>query len=110
MQQVSPAQLKEWLAAAQRGEKPAPALIDVREPWEHEICRIEGARLIPMGTITSRLGEIEHDTPTVVICHHGARSAQVGHFLEQQGFGPMVNLAGGVAAWAAQVDPAMPTY
>lgn len=110
MQQLGPVQVKEWLDAAQAGGAEAPLLLDVREPWEFDICRIDGAQLMPMRSVPARLEELPRDRPIVVVCHHGGRSAQVGYFLEQQGFSQITNLQGGVAAWAGLVDPAMPTY
>ena len=65
---------------------------------------------MPMQTIPLRLDELDPDKRIVCICHHGARSMQVGLFLESRGFSDVVNLSGGVAAWARSVDPAMPTY
>jgi rhodanese-related sulfurtransferase len=87
-----------------------PLLLDVREPWELDICRIEGAEPLPMSQIVSRLGELDPERETVVICHHGIRSAQVVLYLEHVGFTRVINLQGGVAAWAREVDPEMPTY
>ena len=107
MDQLTPAQLKAWLDDSAR---PAPLLLDVREPWEFDICRIPGARLVPMRSIPARHVELDKSADIVAICHHGARSFQVAMFLEQQGFGRLHNLAGGVAAWAKDVDPAIPTY
>ncbi len=107
MREIRPPDLAAWLADPNRAK---PVLLDVREPREYEICRIEGSQLIPMGTVPARLGEIDREAEVVVICHHGARSARVGLFLEAQGFAKVINLAGGVAEWAAQVDPAMPRY
>lgn len=107
MRQISATQLKEWLADNGR---PAPLLLDVREPWEFETCRIPGAQSMPMRGVPARYTELPKDGDIVVICHHGARSFQVGMFLEQTGFSGVINLQGGVAAWARDVDPAMPTY
>ena len=107
MRQISPAQLAQRLNDAQQ---PAPLLLDVREPWELEICRIEGSVAMPMGSVPARFPEFDRDRETVVICHHGGRSAQVCMFLERQGFSSVINLAGGVAGWAAQVDPRMAQY
>lgn len=107
MQQISAPQLKAWLDDPARQ---APAMVDVREPWEFDVCRIQGAKPMPMRSIPARFPELDRDAETVVICHHGARSFQVCMFLEQQGFKKVFNLYGGVAAWAQQVDPAMPTY
>ena len=110
MQQISAPQLKSWLDECVAGTRVKPHLLDVREPWEFEVCHIAEARLMPMRSVPARLTEIDRDAETVVICHHGARSYQVGLFLEQQGFSKVLNLYGGVAAWAQQVDTAMPTY
>jgi rhodanese-related sulfurtransferase len=60
--------------------------------------------------LAERFETLDPAAPTVLICHHGMRSAQVGYFLEQHGFSDIVNLNGGVARWAEQVDPAMPRY
>jgi rhodanese-related sulfurtransferase len=110
MEQMTAPELKAWLAESATGARPAPVLLDVREPWEFEHCHIEGALLMPMASVPARVEELDHEQPTVVVCHHGVRSFQVGMFLERQGFGAVINLHGGVAAWASQVDPAMPTY
>lgn len=107
MQQITASQLKSWLDDPARGK---PVLLDVREPWELGVCKIAGAESMPMRSIPARFPELKRDAETVVICHHGARSFQVGLFLEQQGFTGIVNLYGGVAAWARDVDPSMPTY
>lgn len=85
-------------------------MIDVRDPWEFERCSIEESQPMPMSTVPLRLQELDPQAETVLICHHGARSFQVGVFLEQRGFGRLYNLQGGVDAWARTVDPAMPTY
>jgi rhodanese-related sulfurtransferase len=107
MQHLTAPQLAEWLADPSR-EK--PALLDVREPWEYQTCHIEGATLIPMNTIPARQEELDPEVPVVCICHHGARSMQVAAFLERNGFTQVINLTGGVHAWAQQVDSSMPTY
>lgn len=87
-----------------------PVLLDVREPHEFAYCRIEGSLNIPMHTVPERLGELDPTAEIIAICHHGLRSQMVADFLENQGFANLVNLTGGVAAWARQVDPSMPTY
>jgi rhodanese-related sulfurtransferase len=107
MTQITPQLLQQWLADS--GRKP-PLLLDVREPWEYQTCRIEGSTLVPMNTIPARVHELDPATETVVICHHGARSFQVASFLERNGFSNLYNLQGGVNAWADQVEPAMPRY
>lgn len=86
------------------------ALLDVREPWEFEICHLPGAQLIPLDQLAGRLHELPGSRPLIVICHHGVRSRYAQHFLEQQGIEDVLNLTGGMAAWSSDVDPAMPTY
>ncbi|MFM8332212.1 MAG: rhodanese-like domain-containing protein [Candidatus Methylumidiphilus sp.] len=93
----------------QAGES-QPFLLDVREPHEFKYCHINGSVNLPMNQTPARLAELDPARETVVICHHGMRSAQVAHFLINQGFSDISNLTGGVAAWATQVDPTMPTY
>jgi len=107
MHQLSPADLKSWLAD---GERSAPFLLDVREPWEYARCHIDGSYLIPMASVPVRIAEMPRDQDIVVVCHHGARSQQVALFLAQAGLKGVHNLQGGVNAWALQVDPAMPRY
>lgn len=107
MEQWSPTQLKACLDAA---ADTAPVLLDVREPNEFEYCHIDGSVHMPMASVPARLTELDRDAQTVVICHHGGRSMQVAMFLKQQGFSNVINLAGGVAGWARQVDPSMPQY
>lgn len=110
MRQITANELAEWLAAAGRSERPGPVLLDVREPWETAICRIDGALALPMAAVPPRLPELDPDADTVVVCHHGVRSFQVALFLERNGFASVYNLSGGVAAWAENVDPSMPRY
>jgi len=107
MQQWRPEQLKQRLDNAAES---APVLLDVREPWEFELCHLENAMLMPMASVPARLAELDPEAETVVICHHGGRSMQVVMFLEQRGFSNVINLAGGVAGWAALIDPSMPQY
>jgi rhodanese-related sulfurtransferase len=87
-----------------------PLLLDVREPWEFGRASIEGSQLIPMRSVPDRLQELDPGRETVVICHHGIRSRMVAHFLERQGFSNVINLSGGIAAWARDIDRHMPTY
>jgi rhodanese-related sulfurtransferase len=105
MRQFRPIELATHLQAGH-----APTLLDVREPWEWNLCRIPGAILIPMRDLPMRQQELNKETETVVICHHGVRSYQAARYLESLGFGDVINLSGGVAAWADEVDPAMPRY
>ncbi|MGB7543359.1 MAG: rhodanese-like domain-containing protein [Burkholderiales bacterium] len=107
MTQLTPDQLKTWLADSIRTQ---PVLLDVREPWEFQICQIPGSLHIPMNTVPHHKDRLDPDADTVLICHHGSRSFQVGIFLERAGFSRIFNLDGGVNAWARQVEPAMPVY
>jgi len=91
-----------------RGDK--LELIDVREPWEFETCRIDGSRNIPMMEIESHLETIDRSVKSVLICHHGMRSLQVASFLESLGYLHMINLDGGIHRWAQTVDPDMTQY
>lgn len=91
------------------GENP-PVLLDVREPNEYAYCRIEGSVNLPMNRVSSECSKLDHEKEIVVICHHGIRSAQVANFLDGRGFSKVLNLTGGVAAWANEVDPTMPRY
>jgi rhodanese-related sulfurtransferase len=86
------------------------AVLDVREPWESELCRIEESRLVPLATLPQHLGELPRDRPLVVLCHHGMRSGHAVAWLRANGFDNAVNLAGGIDAWAREIDSAMRTY
>lgn len=85
-------------------------LLDVREPWEYEICRIDASVNIPMSQIVNRMDELDKNAKIVVICHHGARSYQAASYLESCGFKHTVNLEGGISAWANEIDKLMPEY
>jgi adenylyltransferase/sulfurtransferase len=86
-----------------------PVLLDVREPWEFELARIEGSKLIPMSELEERFTELDPDSETVVICHRGNRSAYVTQALNQAGFKNVLNLEGGLDAYSF-VDASVPTY
>jgi rhodanese-related sulfurtransferase len=109
MQQIYPAQIAEW--ASQQDQR--PVLLDVREGWEMQTASAqpEGMDLLhmPMQTIPARLHELDKTRPIACLCHHGSRSMQVASFLMQHGF-EVVNVAGGIHAWSAQVDPSIPVY
>ena len=87
-----------------------PVLLDVRENWEYDICHIEGSMLMPMQTVPQQLQQLDPHQETIVICHHGIRSRMVGQYLEQADFKNIINLSGGVNAWAQQIDLNMPSY
>ena len=88
----------------------APLLVDVREPWEFDICCIEGSINLPMGQTPTRLDEIEDAGEIVLICHHGVRSLQVAAYLGRFHGADLINLDGGVDAWAREVDCDMAVY
>ncbi len=92
---IMPGELKGKL---ERGEE--PVLLDVREPWEFALARIEGSRLVPMNEILHRLPELDPSAETVVICHHGIRSAFVTQALDRYGFEAAYNLEGGLDAYS----------
>src|SRR5881394_1324903 len=85
-------------------------LIDVREPFEFEIARINGAKLVPLGEIAERADELQREQPVVVHCHSGRRSAQAVRLLQQRGFANVYNLEGGIDAWSNLIDPSVPKY
>ncbi len=105
IRQLSARELSEKLATATR-----PIVLDVREPWELQVCQLAGSINIPMGQIPARAAELPKDAEIVVLCHHGVRSQHVALFLQAQGFTNLYNLRGGIAAWSRDVDPKMPTY
>src|ERR1039457_3068013 len=102
---IEPAALR---ARLDRGDR--VFILDVREPAEIAVAPFPGARHIPMGDIPSRLTELEPDRETVVVCHHGIRSAQVAMYLARMGFERGYNLVGGIDAWASSVAPDVPRY
>jgi len=104
---MAPADLASWLADTAR---PAPVVVDVREPWEFERCRIEGSLPIPLAQLPMRHTELPADRDLVLVCHHGSRSQHAAMWLAQNGFANLHNLRGGVEAWALEVDPAMARY
>jgi rhodanese-related sulfurtransferase len=90
----------------------APLLVDCREPQEHEIVAIAGARLMPMSTIADRLADLQGQGAAriIVYCHLGVRSQHVAHWLRQQGFPQTQSLTGGIDQWSLEIDPALPRY
>jgi rhodanese-related sulfurtransferase len=92
-----------------------PLLLDVRQPWELDICKLENCVFIPMSQIPAKIDSLDTARETVVICHHGIRSRSVGPCLKQDrlehaGFSNIINLSGGVDQWAKTVDKQMATY
>lgn len=99
--------------ARQLLEQGKARLIDVREPHEHQLARIDGAHLIPMHTVPHRLQELEaasDESLLIVYCHHGVRSLSVVEWLRRQGVEQCVSLIGGIDLWSRQIDPQVPRY
>src|SRR5262245_48969612 len=106
--EISPLDVKRLL-----DEGATVKLIDVREPFEHQITRIEGAELIPMNTIPPRLQEIEakgENATLVFFCHHGMRSLNVADWLRRQGVENCQSMSGGIDRWSLEIDPKVPRY
>jgi rhodanese-related sulfurtransferase len=82
----------------------------VRAPFEYEIAHIDGAKLIPLGELPERMDELDREGEIVAHCKSGMRSAQAVELLRQAGFTNVFNVAGGIDAWADEIDPAMPKY
>jgi adenylyltransferase/sulfurtransferase len=85
-------------------------LVDVREPYEYEIARIEGSRLIPLGELEMHVSDLPRTGTLVLQCHSGGRSEQATRLLQEAGFENVFNLEGGIDAWSIEIDPAVPRY
>ena len=106
--EISPQDVQRRLAS---GEK--LTLIDVREPDEFQLARMEGAELVPMRTVPGELSRLDaraDDAPLIVFCHHGVRSLNVVHWLRQQGVGACQSMAGGIDRWSLEIDASVPRY
>jgi adenylyltransferase/sulfurtransferase len=89
---------------------PLSSVLDVREPYERAICRIDNSLDLPMGQVPGSLDQIPEDRNLFVLCHHGHRSARVVQFLRARGYERVVNIRGGIDAWSRTVDPKIPRY
>jgi rhodanese-related sulfurtransferase len=105
MQEITPQELK-----ARLGKPGAPTLLDVRQDWETQLCRLPNAVHIPIEEIELRVDELNRDDDIVVYCHQGVRSAAVAEYLRSLGFKSVQNLAGGLDLWARTVEPGMRRY
>lgn len=105
MDEITPQQLKARLDGNDR-----PVLVDVRDPWETKLCRLDNALHIPVEEFELRADELNPEDDIVVYCHHGVRSAAVAGYLRQLGFKRVSNLAGGLDAWASTIDRSMRRY
>ena len=85
-------------------------VLDVREPNEYQICKIAGSKLIPLGELPQRVGELDRDRDMVVHCKMGGRSAKAVALLQERGFTRVRNLKGGILAWIDRVDPSQSKY
>ncbi len=98
------------VATAARLHAAGACLLDVREPAEVATVAVPGSVHIPMREIPARLDELPTDRQVLVLCHHGGRSGRVALFLRAQGRANATNVAGGIDAWAREVDPTLPRY
>lgn len=103
--EITPAEVK---ARLDRNE--TLLLVDVREPWEFNMCRIDGAKLVPLGSVSSNLQMMEAAESVVVYCHHGQRSLDAVAWLRQQGVEGALSMAGGIERWSREIDPKVPRY
>ncbi len=103
--QITPGEVKQRL---ERGEK--LLLVDVREAWEYELCRIEGAKLIPLGALPGNAGAWGEADEVICYCHHGIRSLDAAAWLRTQGVEGAKSLAGGIERWSLEIDPRVPRY
>ncbi|MGH7274854.1 MAG: rhodanese-like domain-containing protein, partial [Nitrospiria bacterium] len=103
--QIQPEEAKQKLGNGQK-----VVFLDVREQWEYDLARIEGATLIPLGELQQRVNELDSESEIIVYCHHGVRSFHATLFLQQMGFAKALNLAGGIDGWSLRADPSVPRY
>lgn len=85
-------------------------IIDVREPDEFAICHVTGSTHVPMREIPDKFATLPRDKQLLILCHHGGRSMRVTQFLRANGMNNVTNIAGGIDAWAAEIEPGMPRY
>src|SRR5580693_3937917 len=103
--EIKPADVKERL---DRGE--SLVLVDVREQWEYDLCRIEGAKHVPLGSLAASLNTLPDVDEVICYCHHGMRSLDAAAWLRFQGFAKAKSLAGGIERWSVEIDPRVPRY
>lgn len=103
--EVEPLVVKQWLNDGRKF-----TFIDVREPHEYQIARIEGTQLVPLGDVPKRLGEFDKNAEIVVHCKSGMRSAKAQKAMQEAGFTNVLNMKGGILAWSDKVDPTIPKY
>lgn len=106
MQDLPPAALQSYLDSIDE----QPVLLDVRETWEFQLVHLPGSVHLPLGQLPNALTELDPEQEVVVICHHGIRSMHAAMFLQRAGFSRVINLKGGIDAWARDLDPQMAVY
>jgi len=104
--ELSVAEARDILSHSSEGA----VIIDVREPWETQICQVRGSKVIPMREVPEKLDSIPRDLHLLMMCHHGVRSRKVTDFLRSNGFAKVSNITGGIAAWADEIEPNMERY
>jgi rhodanese-related sulfurtransferase len=103
--EIEPLSVKGML---ERGE--VSLFVDVREPWEHEVSRVEGSTLIPLREIPANVARFKDASEIILFCHHGRRSLNAAVFLRSQGIENARSMAGGIERWSVEVDPRVPRY
>lgn len=98
------------VATAAAWRRAGACVLDVREPAEHALVTLPGSRLVPLARLPADCAGLPRDRPLLVLCHHGGRSLRATQLLRAQGWANAVNVAGGIDAWAREVDPALPRY
>ena len=109
---IRPSQLETWFQSLASPKQ--PLVLDVREPHELAVAHVHDIGVevlaIPMGSIPTRLAELDPERPIACLCHHGARSMQVAMFLQSRGYAQVANITGGIDAWSAERDASVPRY
>jgi len=105
--EIEPAELVAW---RQDPSREPPIVVDVREPWEFDYCRIENSCSLPLRSLPQAIDDLPRGRDIVVVCHHGVRSFHAAAWLKHAGFDRVHNLRGGVAAWADKIEPMMKRY
>ena len=103
--QIAPQELKQKLDQAAK-----VLVVDVREPWEAQVCTIEGAKLVPLNTLPANMALFAEAEEIVIYCHHGMRSLNAAAWLRSQGIDGARSLTGGIERWSTEIDPRMARY
>ncbi|MGH9729802.1 MAG: rhodanese-like domain-containing protein [Candidatus Acidiferrales bacterium] len=103
--EIAPAEVKQQFDSGQKF-----LFVDVREPWEYQLCHIEGSKLIPLGQVAASVQEIEAAETVILFCHSGRRSLDAAAWLRSQGVAGARSMAGGIDRWSQEIDPRVPRY